>query len=44
MPAYVIFDAEIRDMARYQAFMAAVKPALEQAGALSRPRRRTQGL
>jgi uncharacterized protein (DUF1330 family) len=29
----VIFDVEIRDMARYQAFMAAVKPALEQAGA-----------
>lgn len=33
MPAYAIFDVEIRDMARYQAFMAAVKPALEQAGA-----------
>jgi uncharacterized protein (DUF1330 family) len=33
MPAYVIFDVEIRDMARYQAFMAAVKPALEQARA-----------
>ncbi len=33
MPAYVIFDVEIRDAARYQEFMAAVKPALEQAGA-----------
>lgn len=33
MPTYVIFDVEVRDMARYQAFMAAVKPALEQAGA-----------
>lgn len=32
MSAYVIFDVEIRDMSRYQAFMA-VKPALEQAGA-----------
>lgn len=33
MPAYVIFDVEIRDPARYQEFMAAVKPALEEAGA-----------
>lgn len=32
MSAYVIFDVEIRDMARYQAFMAAVKPAVEAAG------------
>ncbi len=33
MPAYVIFDVEIRDPARYQEFMAGAKPALEQAGA-----------
>jgi uncharacterized protein (DUF1330 family) len=33
MSAYVIFDVEIRDMARYQAFMHGVKPALEAAGA-----------
>ena len=33
MAAYVIFDVEIRDMARYQDFMKAVKPALEAAGA-----------
>lgn len=33
MPAYVIFDVEIRDAAQYQAFMAQVKPALEAAGA-----------
>jgi uncharacterized protein (DUF1330 family) len=33
MAAYVIFDVEIRDMARYQEFMAGVKPALEAAGA-----------
>ena len=33
MPAYVIFDVEIRDAAQYQAFMAGVKPALEAAGA-----------
>jgi uncharacterized protein (DUF1330 family) len=33
MPAYAIFDVEIRDMAKYQEFMAGVKPALEQAGA-----------
>jgi uncharacterized protein (DUF1330 family) len=33
MPAYVIFDVDIRDMAKYQEFMAGVKPALEAAGA-----------
>ena len=33
MTAYVIFDVEIYDMARYQEFMAAIKPALEAAGA-----------
>ncbi len=33
MSAYVIFDVEIRDMAKYQEFMAGVKPALEAAGA-----------
>ena len=33
MPAYVIFDVEISDMARCQEFMSGVKPALEQAGA-----------
>jgi uncharacterized protein (DUF1330 family) len=33
MSAYVIFDVDIRDPARYQAFMDAVKPALESAGA-----------
>lgn len=33
MPAYVIFDVEINDPARYQEFMAGVKPALEQAEA-----------
>jgi len=33
MPAYVIFDVEIRDLARYQDFMNQVKPALEAAGA-----------
>jgi uncharacterized protein (DUF1330 family) len=33
MSAYLIFDVEIRDMARYQDFMAGVKPALEAAGA-----------
>ncbi len=32
MSAYVIFDVEIRDMARFQDFMKAVKPALEAAG------------
>ena len=33
MAAYFIFDVEIRDMSRYQDFMAGVKPALEAAGA-----------
>ncbi len=33
MAAYLIFDVEIRDMARYQQFMTRVKPALEAAGA-----------
>ena len=33
MAADIIFDVEISDMARYQDFMAAVKPALEAAGA-----------
>ena len=33
MSAYVIFDVEIRDPARYQDFMSQVKPALAQAGA-----------
>jgi uncharacterized protein (DUF1330 family) len=33
MPAYVIFDVEIHDAARYADFMAGVKPALEAAGA-----------
>jgi uncharacterized protein (DUF1330 family) len=33
MSAYVIFDVEIRDMARYQEFMKGVKPALDAAGA-----------
>ncbi len=33
MSAYVIFDVDIRDMQKYQEFMAGVKPALEQAGA-----------
>ncbi|MBL8571033.1 MAG: DUF1330 domain-containing protein [Phreatobacter sp.] len=33
MAAYVIFDVDIRDPARYQEFMAGVKPALEAAGA-----------
>ena len=33
MAAYVIFDVDIRDMAKYQEFMAGVKPALEAAGA-----------
>ena len=32
MSAYVIFDVEIRDMARYQEFMTSVKPALIVAG------------
>ncbi len=33
MSAYVIFDVDIRDSARYQEFMAGVKPALDKAGA-----------
>jgi uncharacterized protein (DUF1330 family) len=33
MSAFVIFDVEIHDPARYQVFMAAVKPALAAAGA-----------
>ena len=33
MAAYLIFDVEIRDMARYQEFMAGAKPAREAAGA-----------
>lgn len=33
MSAYVIFDVDIRDPAKYQEFMSGVKPALEQAGA-----------
>lgn len=33
MAAYLIFDVDIRDMARYGDFMAGVKPALEAAGA-----------
>lgn len=33
MSAYVIFDVDIRDPARYQEFMTGVKPALEKAGA-----------
>ncbi|SDZ04841.1 Uncharacterized conserved protein, DUF1330 family [Jannaschia faecimaris] len=33
MPAFVIFDVDIRDKDRYQIFMDAVKPELEAAGA-----------
>jgi uncharacterized protein (DUF1330 family) len=33
MTAFVIFDVEIQDMAKYQEFMKGVKPALEAAGA-----------
>ena len=33
MSAYVIFDVDIHDLDRYQAFMQGVKPALEAAGA-----------
>jgi len=33
MPAYVIFDVEIRDPNRYQDFMKKVKPALDEVGA-----------
>ena len=33
MSAYVIFDVEIRDAAKFQDFMNGVKPAIEDAGA-----------
>ena len=33
MTAYVIFDVDIRDPARYGEFMSSVKPALEKSGA-----------
>jgi uncharacterized protein (DUF1330 family) len=33
MAAYIVFDVEIRDPARYQDFMTQVKPALQAAGA-----------
>ena len=33
MSAFVVFDVEIRDLARYQDFIARVKPALTAAGA-----------
>jgi uncharacterized protein (DUF1330 family) len=33
MSAYLIFDVDIHDMARYGEFMTRVKPALEAAGA-----------
>jgi uncharacterized protein (DUF1330 family) len=33
MNTYVIFDVDIRDLARYQVFMNQVKPAIEAAGA-----------
>ena len=33
MTAFVIFDVEVRDAARYQEFMDRVKPALIEAGA-----------
>jgi uncharacterized protein (DUF1330 family) len=33
MPAYVIFDVDIRDADQYREFMTAVKPALEAVGA-----------
>lgn len=33
MSAYVIFDVEIRDMAKYQEFVKGVKPAIDAAGA-----------
>ncbi len=32
MPAYVIFDVEIRDMNQYREYMKGVKPAIEAAG------------
>jgi uncharacterized protein (DUF1330 family) len=33
VPAYVIFDVEVRDAAQYKEFMSRVKPALEEASA-----------
>lgn len=33
MSAYVVFDVEIRDLAKFQEFMNGVKPAIEKAGA-----------
>ena len=33
MSAFVIFDVDIRDMAKYQEFIKGVKPAVEAAGA-----------
>lgn len=33
MPAYVIFDVEVKDVTRYQDFIAGVKPVMEAAGA-----------
>jgi uncharacterized protein (DUF1330 family) len=33
MPAFIIFDVEVRDPARFKDFTEGVKPALEQAGA-----------
>jgi uncharacterized protein (DUF1330 family) len=32
MPAYVILDVDVRDIARYHDYMASVKPVLEAAG------------
>ena len=43
MAAYVIFDVDIRDPARYQEFMTGVKPALEKAGAKYLARGGAQG-
>jgi uncharacterized protein (DUF1330 family) len=40
MTAYAIFDVDIRDMAKYQEFMAGVKPALESVGARRQTLRR----
>ena len=34
MGAFVVFDVEIGDLARYQGFITAVKPALAAAGAI----------
>jgi uncharacterized protein (DUF1330 family) len=33
MPAYVILDVDVKDVTRYQDFMAGVKPMMEAAGA-----------